>query len=82
MLISQESDMHVFDRLLGSGSDRKHINVTKDDELAAWARRLGATKDQVRVAIAAVGNEPDKIDAYLKRRWSTRGWATKGSRRA
>jgi hypothetical protein len=71
--------MQVLNRLFGgSGSDRNHINVSQDDELARWARRLGATKDQVRVAAAAVGDEPDKISAYLKRRWATRGWGTKG----
>jgi Protein of unknown function (DUF3606) len=69
--------MLAFNRLFGGGGDLKRINVKKDDDLDVWARRLGATKNQVRVAIAAVGDEPDKVDAYLRRRWATRGWDNK-----
>jgi Protein of unknown function (DUF3606) len=74
--------MLAFNRLFGGGNDLKHINVKSDDELAGWARRLGATKNQVRLAIAAVGDDPDKVDVYLKRRWATRGWDDRAHQRS
>ena len=74
--------MLAFNRLFGGGSNLKHINLKKDHELAGWARRLGATENQVRIAIAAVGDEADKVDAYLKRRWVTRGWDDKARHRS
>jgi hypothetical protein len=74
MLIAQESDVLAFNRLFSGRSDRKYINVRNEYKFANWARSLGATKEQVRLSVAAVGDDPDKVDAYLKRRWATRGW--------
>ena len=31
-----------------------------------WARRLGVTPEQLRRAIAAAGNDPVAVEAYIK----------------
>ncbi|HEV8692464.1 MAG TPA: DUF3606 domain-containing protein [Ideonella sp.] len=48
------------------GQDRKRINVNQDYELRDWAARFGVTKDQLKAAIQAVGDQADKVEQYLK----------------
>jgi Protein of unknown function (DUF3606) len=71
---SLENPMFYDRQIRGGGSDCKRINLRQDEELDTWARRLGATTGQVRAAVMSVGDEADKVETYLKRRWATRGW--------
>jgi hypothetical protein len=48
------------------GQDRKRIDVSEDYELRDWAARFGVTKDQLKAAVAAVGDQADKVEQYLK----------------
>ena len=50
------------------GQDRKRINVNEDYELRDWAKKFGATKEQVKEAVQAVGDHADKVEGYLRER--------------
>jgi hypothetical protein len=47
------------------GQDRQRISVNQDHELRDWAARFGVTKDELRAAVAAVGDRADKVEQYL-----------------
>lgn len=48
------------------GQDRKRIAISEDYELRDWAARFGVTKEQLKAAVAAVGDQADKVEQYLK----------------
>jgi hypothetical protein len=48
------------------GQDRQRINVNQDHELRDWSARFGVTKDELKAAVAAVGDRADKVEQYLK----------------
>jgi Protein of unknown function (DUF3606) len=50
------------------GQDRKRINVNEDYELRDWSKTFGVTADQLRKAVAAVGDSAEKVQAYLRGR--------------
>ena len=47
------------------GSDRSRIDIHQDYELNDWAEKFGVTKDQLKLAVAAVGDHADKVAMYL-----------------
>jgi len=47
------------------GSDRSRIDVNQDYELNDWAEKFGVTKEQLKLAVAAVGDQADKVAMYL-----------------
>lgn len=55
------------DRTRRGAGDRRTINTHEDYELRDWAKSLGVTEDEVRSAVAAVGNSADKVRDYLSR---------------
>jgi hypothetical protein len=50
------------------GQDRKRIDVNEDYELRDWSKKFGVTKEQLKEAVQAVGNESDKVEQFLKGR--------------
>ncbi|WOB08914.1 DUF3606 domain-containing protein [Piscinibacter gummiphilus] len=49
------------------GQDRERINVHQDYELNDWARKYGVTKDELKKAVAKVGDRAKDVEAHLKR---------------
>lgn len=50
------------------GQDRKRINVNQDHELRDWSKELGVTPDELKKAVADVGDNADKVAARLRDR--------------
>ena len=50
------------------GQDRKRINVHQDYELQDWAAKFGVTKDELKQAVAKVGDRAEQVEQYLKGR--------------
>jgi hypothetical protein len=48
------------------GRDRSKVAGNEDYELSYLEEKLGVSRDQVKAAIAAVGNDREKVEAYLK----------------
>ena len=46
--------------------DDQCINVTNPLELHAWAKSLGATREEIRAAVAEVGPLIDKVIEHLR----------------
>jgi hypothetical protein len=44
----------------------ERINLGNEEQLRRWAERLDATPDQLREAVAAVGDHPDDVEMHLK----------------
>jgi hypothetical protein len=42
------------------------ISVNDDQQLRDWSEQLGVTPDQLKQAVATVGDRPDAVEAYLK----------------
>ena len=55
------------DKTKVGGQDRQRINLSQDYEVRDWTKSLGVTEDELRKAVAAVGNEADKVREYLKK---------------
>ena len=47
--------------------DRDRISLSEDYEIRDWTKSLGVTEQELRDAVAAVGNSADKVREYLKR---------------
>ena len=56
------------DKAKVGGQDRKRINVNEDYELRDWSKKFGVTTDQLKKAVAAVGDRADKVEAHLQGR--------------
>ena len=52
------------------GQDRKRINVNQDHELRSWSEKFGVTKEELREAVRAVGDQADRVEQHLKGRKS------------
>lgn len=48
-----------------TGHDRKQISLEQEHERRDWARTLGCTEDQLRLAVQAVGNSADAVRKWL-----------------
>lgn len=46
-------------------ADKDLISLLQIHELDYWAKRFGCTRDQLREAVAKVGNGVDRVEAYL-----------------
>lgn len=47
------------------GQDRKRININETYELAHWSKKLGVTKEMLKDAVQAVGDQADKVEQHL-----------------
>ena len=45
--------------------DRRFINLAQEHELQAWTRSLECTEQELRDAVAAVGNSADAVLNHL-----------------
>jgi len=54
------------DKTKSHGQDRERINVHEDYELRDWSKSLGVTQDELKKAVAAVGDRAEKVREYLK----------------
>jgi hypothetical protein len=60
-------ELHMADNLKSSGGqDRKRINVNQDYELRDWSEKFGVTKERLKEAVQAVGDQAEKVEQYLK----------------
>ncbi len=46
--------------------DQKRINIQEPYEVQYWTRVLGVSRDQLRIAVEAVGTSAEKVREYLK----------------
>lgn len=46
--------------------DRDRIDVHQEQALRHWARKLDTTPEQIRAAVAAVGDRADQVELHLK----------------
>lgn len=47
------------------GQDRDRINVNQQHEVAYWTKALGVTEEELRNAVAAVGDRADAVRKHL-----------------
>src|SRR5690606_5959042 len=50
------------------GPGLKLISLTKDYEVRDSSKKFGVTADELKKAVAAVGNEAAMVEAYLKKK--------------
>jgi hypothetical protein len=50
------------------GQDRQRINVNQDHELRDWSKKFGVTPEQLKEAVAAVGDRAEKVRQHLRGR--------------
>ena len=48
--------------------DRQRINTKQDYEVRDWAKKFGVSEEQLRAAVAKVGNQADAVEKHLKGR--------------
>jgi hypothetical protein len=48
------------------GQDRRRISLEEDYEVRDWSKKFGVTPEQLRAAVAAVGNDAAAVEAHLK----------------
>jgi hypothetical protein len=56
------------DKTKVGGQDRNRMNLNQDYEVRDWAKSLGVSEDELRKAVAAVGNQADKVREHLKKK--------------
>lgn len=61
----KEHDAMADDKSKVGGQDRNRINLNQDYEVRDWAKSLGVTEDELRKAVAAVGNQADNVREHL-----------------
>lgn len=54
------------DRTKAHGQDRERINVHEDYELRDWSKSMGVSQEELKKAVAAVGDRAEKVREYLK----------------
>lgn len=54
------------DKSKSGGQDRKRINLNEDYEARDWAAKFGVTPEQLRQAVAKVGNQAEDVERHLK----------------
>jgi hypothetical protein len=56
------------DRSKAGGADRQRIDIHQDDDLRAWAKKLGVSEQDICDAVAKVGVMSEDVERELKRR--------------
>ncbi|MDM0050591.1 DUF3606 domain-containing protein [Variovorax sp. J22R115] len=51
-----------------TGLDRKLISLTEPHEVRSWTESLGVSEQQLKAAVAAVGNSAEKVREYLRKK--------------
>jgi len=50
-----------------AGQDRTRINVNQDYELRDWSKKFAVSPDELKKAVASVGDRAKDVEAHLKR---------------
>ena len=53
------------DKSESGGLDREMISLSQDYEVRDWSERFGVTPDQLRQAVAKVGNRAKDVEEWL-----------------
>ena len=53
------------DKTKVGGQDRQRINLAEEYEVRDWVKSLGVTEEELRKAVADVGDEADKVREHL-----------------
>jgi hypothetical protein len=56
------------DKSKSSAQDRARINVNQDYELRDWSKKFGVTPEELKNAVASVGDRADAVEKHLKQR--------------
>ncbi|MDM0076990.1 DUF3606 domain-containing protein [Variovorax sp. J2P1-59] len=51
-----------------TGQDRKRISLKEPHEVRSWTESLGVTEQQLKAAVAAVGDSAEKVREYLRKK--------------
>lgn len=54
------------DKTKTGGADRNRISLSEDYEVRDWAAKFGVTQQELREAVAAVGDQASAVEAHLK----------------
>lgn len=54
------------DKSKSGGQDRTRIILSEDYEVQDWSKKFGVTPQELRAAVAAVGNQAAAVEAHLK----------------
>jgi hypothetical protein len=54
------------DKSKSGSKDRERISLSQDYEVGDWAKKFGVTPEQLKAAVAAVGNQASAVEAHLK----------------
>lgn len=54
------------DKSKTGAQDRGRISLSEDYEVRDWAKKFGVTPEQLKAAVAAVGNQAAAVEAHLK----------------
>ena len=46
--------------------DRQRINTSQDHEVRDWAKKFGVSEDELKAAVAKVGNQADAVQQHLR----------------
>ncbi|MEJ8837166.1 DUF3606 domain-containing protein [Ramlibacter sp. AN1133] len=54
------------DKSKAQGQDRQRINVNEDYELRDWSKKFGVTPEELKRAVAKVGDRANDVERELK----------------
>jgi len=54
------------DRKHVGSPDRQRINTSEDYEVRDWAKKFGVSAEELKSAVAKVGNQADAVERHLK----------------
>lgn len=54
------------DKSKSGGQDRTRISLSEDYEVQDWSKKFGVTPQELRAAVAAVGDQAAAVEAHLK----------------
>lgn len=54
------------DRSNRGSPDRERINTSQDHEVRDWAEKFGVSQEELRAAVAKVGNQAADVERHLK----------------
>ncbi|MGO4393463.1 DUF3606 domain-containing protein [Variovorax sp. M-6] len=57
----------MSDYLRRIGLDWELISLSEPHEMRRWTESIGVTEQQLRAAVAAVGNSAEKVREYLRK---------------
>lgn len=56
------------DKTRSGGQDRARINVGEEYELRDWSKKFGVTPDELKQAVAQVGDRAEDVERHLRQR--------------